>query len=173
MKAKRRWNAMHLVYILAHAIVILFGFLFSRSEDGIVSAIGASMIAAGITGWVIFTYVLLSQRVTEQLSILTEFGFLKAFDARAVRIKAEYDERLDRAREHIDIMGFGLRSLREDYLNDFEKWKRNANVRILLLDPEFPDRQFSYAKQRDQEEVNHEGTIEADVRQFIKDAGRL
>ena len=173
MNPKRWLHPTHIVYILVHALIVLVGYLLASSQDMLTKAIGASMIAGGITGYAIFVYVLFSQRVTEQLSIITEFGLIKAFDARAVRIKSEYDERLNRAHERIDVMGFGLRALREDYLNDLEDWKRKANVRILLLDPEFPDGRFSYANQRDAEERNPRGTIEIDVRQFVNDTARL
>src|SRR5207302_5355806 len=107
------------------------------------------------------------------LAIVTEFGFVNAFEARAARIKEQYDKYLESAHEQIDLIGFGLRALREDYLREFQDWKQRANVRILLLDPEFPSAQFSYARQRDNEEGNSQGSTESDVQKFIKETSHL
>jgi hypothetical protein len=59
--------------------------------------------------------------------------------------------------------------LREDYRDEFAEWKRRANVRVLLIDPGFPDSRISYARQRDKEEKSSGGTIEADVAEFLKE----
>jgi hypothetical protein len=105
--------------------------------------------------------------------MLTRFGFVKVFDSRAVTIRSEYDERVAKARNQIDILGFGLRSLREDYRDQFSEWKKRANVRVLIIDPEFPSSRNSYAKQRDREERASEGTIEADVKAFLLEKDQL
>jgi hypothetical protein len=153
--------------------LILGGFLLYGIGTQFWTAVGSSVIATGITGAVIFFYVVLSEATTESLAIITEFGFVTAFEARAARIKEEYDKHLESVHEHIDLIGFGLRALREDYLKEFPNWKQRANVRILLLDPEFPSERNSYSRQRDNEEGNSPGTIENDVRQFIKETSCL
>ena len=89
------------------------------------------MIAAGLCGWVVFVYVLISEDIADKLNLLSRFGLVKAFEARQVRIKEEYVERLSEVRAHIDVIGFGLNAFREDFLQEFPKWKQRANVRVL------------------------------------------
>lgn len=164
----------HWVYILCHLVLILGGFLLCQcTPTTIWFAIGSSLIAAGIAGWVIFAYVLLTENVSDKLNALSEFGLIAVFDARSVRIRHEYDKRLAAAQEKIDIIGFGLSAFREDFLNEFPRWKQRANVRVLLLDPDFPSAEFSYAKQRDTEEKNSAEKIADDVRKFVDDVGPL
>jgi hypothetical protein len=121
-----------------------------------------------VTGWVVFVYVRLSERRSEALEIVNRFGFVGAFEARAARIKPEYDQRLARASEHIDIMGFGLKALWEDYHEQFPEWKRRVHVRILLIDPDSP-----YAEQRDEEELEIKGSIRSSVKRFLRETERL
>jgi hypothetical protein len=120
---------------------------------------------------VIFGYVLLTERTVARLALLERFGFVAGFEARAARIRPEYDSRLREAHERIDILGFGLRALREDYSPvAFQTWRSRAHVRILILDPTFPTAAHSYAAQRDLEEHNPDGTIGADSKAFVQSA---
>jgi hypothetical protein len=158
---------MHWVYLLTHVIVVAFGVFLIRAESTTCVAIGTSLIAAGITGWTVFLYVFLSRDVSARLRILTDFGVSNIFAARSIRIREEYDDRLSSAREHIDILGFGLRALREDYFDKFSGWREKAHVRILLLDPTFPTC-APYASQRDIEEKQSVGTIAQEVHDFVE-----
>src|SRR5271166_1771436 len=163
----------HWVYILVHAILIIGGYTLASSGGSLRVGIGASLIAAGVTGWVIFVYMLVAQRVSERVRIVTEFGFTNAFAGRSVLIKAEYDKRLQQAHSGIDIMGFGLKTLREDYHDEFARCRVRASVRILMIDPRFPDAATSYAWQRDTEEQDNPGSIQTNVDRFLKDIGPL
>jgi hypothetical protein len=156
-----------------HACIFLAGFSLTQLEGALIQGIGASLIATGLAGWIAFIYVMLSDRTAQRLEILTEFGFIDAFPARAVRIKEQYDLRLRNAHQHIDILGFGLNALREDYARQFPDWARRTRVRILLIDPEFPTKSFTYAQQRDREENNPPGSMQTDVRSFIRAAHEL
>ncbi|MFZ0638208.1 MAG: hypothetical protein WAN33_04655 [Candidatus Acidiferrales bacterium] len=167
------FSSSNMIYLLLHLVLVLVGILLASRGGALAISAGASLIATGITGWVLFAHMRLNESQRSLISLLTLFGFVKVFDARAVRIKSEYDARLDKARDRIDILGFGLRALREDYREEFAKWKEKANVRILLIDPEFPNLQSSYANQRDKEEKSSEGTIRADVEAFLVEKRRL
>lgn len=134
-----------------------------RSGGTVLQAIGSSLIAAAVAGWVIFVYVRLSERKIEVLQALERFGFVAAFEGRAALIKNEYDRRLARAK-HIDIMAFGLKSLWEDYHDEFVDWKQRADVRILLIDPNSP-----YTEQRDREEEEIPGSIRASAKRFLRE----
>jgi hypothetical protein len=163
----------HWIYLLVHGIGILVGFLLWSQGNPLQQAIGSSVIAAGITGYVVFIYVFLSQSTAERIAVLHRLGLVSGFEARAARIKPEYDQRLATVKEHIDVLGFGLQAMRQDFLRQFPEWKRRAHVRILLIDPEFPGPYSSYAEQRDKEEQNAPRRTESDVRQFVRETRAL
>ena len=174
MNTKAIITPTHWVYLLLHLILSLIGYvIIKQSVIPILTAIGASLIAAGITGWVIFIYVWLTDDTRAKLKMLSDFGLTSAFISRGSSIKSEYDKRLNSAKECIDIMGFGLRHLRQDYREAFSTWKTRATVRILLLDPEFPNSDISFGRQRDVEENDTAGTINNDVKSFITDVAPL
>jgi len=166
---KKLFDPKSLVYVLSHALVFAIGIILCTTGNVTLVAIGTSLIAAGIVGWVVFTYVLTSRRLSESLEIISDFGIVKAFEGRQVRIKPEYDRLLEGAHESIDILGFGLNALRQDYLSHFPTWKQKANVRVLLIDPESPNTESPYARQRDAEEADPTGTIMQQVHQFVTD----
>jgi hypothetical protein len=167
-------NPKNALYLVCHALVMVLGFLACQAASNSVwFAIGGSLIAAGVAGWVIFAYVLISEETSERLRVISKLGIETAFEARSTRIMQEYVKRLGAARERIDIIGFGLSAFREDFLEDFPQWIRRAEVRILLIDPEFPSVGLSYAAQRDREEKNPVNGIAADVRKFVEEVSGL
>ena len=166
-------SAIHWVYLLLHLVLLVVGILMVMLGGTLLVAVGTSVIAAALAGWVLFLHAWLSQEEFRRLNILREFGLTEAFDHRSVRIKQEYDVRLRSAEEGIDIMGFGLRNLREDYRKEFEAWAGRAKVRVLLIDPEFFSTRQPLANQRDKEEGETVGTIVKDVRAFVRDCSGL
>lgn len=157
------------IYVLAHLCLLLIGFVLLGYQNPTAKAIGASLIAAGIAGWVILVYVLQSQKLTDRIKIVLDFGFRAAFEGRSVLIKKEYDSRLSTVSQKIDIMGFGLKTLRQDYARDFAAWRGRADVRILIIDPHYPVGDSTYADQRDLEEHDKIGSIREDVEAFLKE----
>lgn len=164
----RNWLylVLHVVVVLLGAYIVAVGLPYT--ESSVSNGIGTSLIATGAAGWVIFLYVLTSSRASARIALLEEAGLREVFPRRAAAIKAKYDERLAKAGRHIDIVGCGLRALREDYAGSFPQWLERAPVRILLLDPEFPSTRFSLADMRDREEGASIGTIRTDVRAFLR-----
>jgi hypothetical protein len=148
---------------------MLIGFILLGRESTTAKGIGASLVAAGIAGWVVLVYVLQAQNLSDRIEMVLGFGFVSAFEARSVRIKREYDSRLSSVSSHIDVIGFGLRTLREDYARDFAMWKERAAVRILVIDPHFPSLDANYANQRDVEERDRVGSIGEDVEAFLQE----
>src|SRR5207249_4989496 len=59
------------------------------------------------------------------------------------------------------------------YGDAFPAWSARTQVRVLLLDPEYPRRDQSYAQQRDKEERNQHGAIARDAREFIRQTANL
>ena len=162
----------HWQYLLCHAILTLVGLVLVLLQPGqltiqtLLAPVGASLMAMGIAGAVLFLRVWVDQEHADRLRDLQQFGLRRIFAVRSVKIAHEYDARLSAASEHIDIMGFGLKALREDYGKHFRGWAERANVRILVLDPEFPSRDLSIADHRDLEEGNTKGDIGRDVKQL-------
>ena len=156
------------IYLCLYVVVFLLGVVFVQRGGAVWVSVGTSLVAAGIAGWVLFLHVWISESRMERLELLRQVGFVGAFSVRSTGIKAQYDTRLRRASTNIDIMGFGLRALRQDYAKDFPVWAARAEVRILLLDPRVPKEDESFADQRDREEGDDPGTIRADVRAFVR-----
>jgi hypothetical protein len=162
-------NPKHWLYVACHALIMVVGFLLCKEGPNTIwFAVGGSLIAAGVAGWVVFVYVLVSEDVSARLEVLSKLGVENAFDARSVVIKQEYVKRLEAARDKIDIIGFGLSAFRQDFVDDLATWKQRADIRILLIDPEFPNMDFSYAAQRDHEENNPPGNIATEVKSLSK-----
>lgn len=165
-----KFSPKHWIYVLVHGTLAIAGLCIYLvgADSPLWFAIGTSLLSAGIAGWMIFVYVLVSDDVGRRVRVVTEFGILDVFDRRSMRIRDQYESRLTAAKESIDILGFGLSALREDLSKDFPRWKKVAKVRILLIDPTFPSDEVSYAKQRDAEEGNSVGDIDKDVRSFLR-----
>jgi len=156
-----------IVYLIVQTFLVVVGVLVVVLGNGKIGlAIGTSLIAAGAAGASLFGYVLLSDRWSSQVESLLDAGLRAIWMVRSVRIRHEYDQRLEAARESVDLLGFGQRSFREDHIDDFSAWiARGVAIRLLLLDPSFPSLENSYADQRDREEGS--GNIAQDVEAFL------
>jgi len=172
-QAIRRLKSEHWIYLLLHLVLLFIGLLLVVLGGTIKIAVGASLIAAAMAGCVLFLRIWLSQDEIHLWEIHSKFGLIRVFEHRSIAIKHEYDTRLEVAREAIDVIGFGLRSLRQDYWSQFPAWATQAKVRILLLDPEFITAEHSLANQRDKEENDSPGTIAQDVREFARKCSDL
>lgn len=160
------------VYLLVHVVLIILGYALVLGGSSTVGAVGASVVAAGISGLVVFVYIRFSQDAADRLKVMNDFGIVTAFEARGARIKPEYDRRIRTARV-IDVMGCGLNALREDYRGEFANWSQRCKVRVLLIDPGYPQTPNSYAQQREEEEGDRPGSIAASVESFIRDTADL
>ena len=164
----------HGLYLASHLILVLVGLVLVLLGGGQLTMqhlwvpVGASLVAMGIAGAVLFLRVWMDQEQVERIRDMQEFGVKRIFAVRSVKIEQEYDTRVTRASAHIDIMGFGLKALREDYGRKFSEWAERATVRILVLDPEFPSTEQTIANLRDAEEGNSKGDIARDVKQLVE-----
>src|SRR5690348_11157628 len=108
MSRTRRWmSPTNWIYVLVHLVLMVVGYSLTIRQNPLLVGIGSSLIAAGVTGWVVLVYVLQAQQLSDRVRILTELGLTSAFKGRSVTIKPEYDRRLTRAKENIDVLGFG------------------------------------------------------------------
>jgi hypothetical protein len=147
---------------LAHAVVIAIGVSLTLLHNTVSVAVGTSLIATGAAGAVIYLYIARTDRTRDALEMLNRFGLAQIYERRAAQIRAEYSARLDRAASQIDILGFGLKDFRRDYMNQFPVLAARATVRILLIDPTSPACAW-----RDREENQREGTIRDEVQDFV------
>jgi hypothetical protein len=162
-----------MIYFSLQMILVLLGALLAVTLGAVGVAVGTSIIATGVSGMVVFGWVIFGDIEQDKRRAADAFGFVTAFPYRSVQIKYEYDIRLSRASKRIDIMGFGLNSLREDYAGSFRTWANKAEVRILLVDPESPGGQPTYVDLRDSEEGNSPGRTSEEVMRFIEDTREL
>ena len=157
------------IYFLLQTVLILSGALIAATLGNIGTAVGTSMIATGAGGIIVFGWVIFDEAERQRRAVVDAFGFLTAFPYRSIQIKEEYRRRIGRANRNIDVMGFGLNSLREDFLDDFHDWASRLKVRILLVDTEAPDGVIKYVDVRDAEEDNSPGRTRAEIRRFVID----
>ena len=151
------------MYVALYASVVAVGVLLSWLGDSWLRAIGASLAAAGIGGGVIYYFAARFERIESEREALDQFGLKKIFDGRSVLIREEYDSRCERMQKNLDIMGFGLSNFVEDHRDDLPRWKMMADIRILVIDPDYPSQDHAYADQRDSEERSDRGRIRRDV----------
>lgn len=166
-RIRLRLSPSHYLYLLLHLALAGIGFWLMTIRGVVAQGIGASLVATGLTGWVIFLYVYLNDDLRSRMRLLYRAGIDAVFSSRGTPIRGEYDTRLLEARRYIDILGFGQRALREDHEKDFTAWKARAKVRVLLIDPEFPSIKGSFSRQRDNEEGSGAGEIARDVQAFL------
>lgn len=159
------------LYLFTHVVIILLGLVCMLGSNWVgggwaeasLFALGTSIIAAGVCGLVIWVYISNSGGSLELLKVLDQSGLSWVYPKRAAQIRNEYAERLKKASTQIDILGFGLKDFRRDYMEELGVLSVKAQVRILVLDPE-----SAYSSQRDLEENQSKGVIESEVREFIE-----
>jgi hypothetical protein len=157
------------IYLISNALVFALGVIFLVVGGAVALAIGSGLMATGIAGGVLVTYVVLSDGLVQRYEIVSKFGIRGIFKGRSVSMREEYESRLDSARREIDLLGFGQRAFREDFGPSFETWaRRGVAIRILLLDPQFPADIWQVSNQRDAEENNSACDIRRDVEVFLE-----
>lgn len=176
--SRRLWSRLGVIWVLSHTIMVLLGALFlgtwSRSwmGTGLAEGIGGSLIASGIAGVSLFLYVSFTDTLRAQLETLSKAGLFAIYPGRSVQIRDAYQHRLNVARK-IDLIGYGLSSFRQDFLEHFVDWSRRAQVRVLLIDPDFPTSEHSLVDQRDREEHHSPGKTRSDILAFEDAVSKL
>jgi hypothetical protein len=159
-----------LTYGLSNALVVAMGvgMQLEGNAGGWVRAVGQSLIGAGIVGliFLLYTWLDLADRVAK--ATLGEAGVTGAFANRDEDGTRKYGDLVKRARHNVDILGYGLPSFRQAQIVGGEPWPSDARVRILLVDPYFPDKDAPYADQRDIEEATVFQQTRVDVMEFVR-----
>ena len=170
--AKRLRTARFAIYAGLQVVLILAGALVT-TIGSLGLAIGTSMIATGASGILVFGWVVFDEAEAERRKVSESFGFLTAFPFRSIQIKEEYHHRIRKAGQNIDVMGYGLNALREDFADEFHEWSDKLSVRIILVDPEAPAGSAKYPDLRDLEEGNSAGRTRTEIARFIEDTRPL
>jgi len=170
MRAKLN-NPTHTIYYLAHLIIFVIGIVFIQiggEYDFLFDSIGTSLAATAIAGIFIFSYIKYADDLRVNVQMLVTLGLHQAFNMRGLKNTNEYRSRLEKASKNIDILGYGLGTFFEEHHNDFQNWKDICHVRILLIDPTFPNPENSLCSQRDIEEGKSTGTLKNEVNRFVE-----
>ncbi len=169
---KKWWTPTTILWLLTHSLLVLVGIVFLSADPvvrslgaGISHGIGGSLVATGVAGVATFLFVRVNDQLATRVAAVVAAGVVDIFPVRQVRIRDEYERRLNNARQ-IDLVGYGLGNFREDFANRFTAWSADAKIRILLVDPNFPSAEHSLADQRDREEGRDPGRTRQDVERF-------
>jgi hypothetical protein len=169
---KKLMTPLGAVWALSHTVMILLGSLILSAKSvqavlgvSVSEGIGGSLIATGVAGISLFLYVSGSDSMRARVEMFSKAGLSAIYAGRSVRIRDQYQERLAKA-QRVDLIGYGLSAFRQDFVADFVVWSHRAQVRILLLDPDFPAREHSFADQRDREENHSVGHTRTDIEAF-------
>jgi hypothetical protein len=158
---------------MVQLLMVLVGCFILQINGDLWVAIGTGVIGAGLAGLLAFFYVVIQDGEAARQRALERSGLVAVYERRSVSIRPEYDRLLRDAHRQIDILGFGLNSLREDFLADFPAWAQNCKVRILLLDPDAPIGPTKFADLRDEEEGQTQGSIKDEVEKFLDATSQL
>lgn len=158
--------------IIVGLLIIIFGIsaiifdIFSiKTDRNIWISIGCSLLASGIV--ILAQELLVEGKRTDPLE---EWGLEKIFETRAEKNK-ESDPELDKAKEQVDAIAFGLKSFRTKHARKVERiLKKGVNVRILTMNP---DKDNLFLKQREIEEEEPEGQIRNSIDQLVSWANIL
>ncbi len=154
-----------LLIIIVGITIVLIDVFWLKTTQNIWISVGCSLLASGI---IILTQVLLIEG--KHLDPLEEWGLEKIYETRAEKNK-DSDPKLDKAKEQVDIVAFGLKSFRAKHTKKVEKLLRNKiNIRILTMNP---DGTNPFLKQREIEEEETEGQIKNSIDQLVNWANKL
>lgn len=151
--------------IILGILSVLADIFWLKTNQNIWISIGCSLLASGI--------VILAQAVLiegRRIDPLDEWGLEKIYETRAEKNK-ESDPELEKAKEQVDAIAFGLKSFRTKHTNKVRKILRNGvNIRILTMNP---DKDNIFLKQREIEEEETEGQIRNSIEQLVDWANKL
>jgi len=176
---KARIDTRTAIYLLCNLLAMAVGAIVvqvgeaGKDRNALVTGAGLSILAAGVTGLVMVGYIVVTDTVRNQITVLQDFGIRDYFDSNTTPIRGEYAARLNVHNRQIDVLGLGLSHLRRDFGRQLTSWATYGSVRILLIDPFFPSTQFSMADQRDSEEKESAGSIRWEVGQWLKETQQL
>ena len=121
--------------LLVGIILILSSMICEKGGqwETILISIGASLIASAIVSFLTSIYILKYQRAKN----IAETWGIRSIEEQRALMNVQVDERMRKAKKHIDIIAYGLKSLRESGTRLIkDALKRNIRIRIITVNPE-------------------------------------
>lgn len=165
MREKYNWKTISagLTLFIVGTASVLVDFFYFKSTMNLGISIGCSLIASALV--ILFQSIFL-ERVKE--NPLDEWGIEQIFLTRA-EMNVESAPFLYKAKYKLDIIAFGLKSLRDSQTEKIENClKRGVNIRIMTMHPSSP-----YVSQREKEEECSDGYIKNSIEQLVNWAAIL
>ena len=154
---------------LINGVILLMGIIFVLIgafvvKDGkietILISIGTSMISSSIVSFLTSIYIFKYQRGKDISEI---WGISSIQEQRAV-MNIQVDKYMQKAKNHIDILAYGLKSLRENRTETIKNaLRRNVKIRIITVNP---NNDLLALKDRDENKVK--GSTAESINELIK-----
>lgn len=149
---------------LIGVILVLIGILSSTTIgptwEAVIISVGASLIASAIVSYLTSIYIFKRKRAKD---ITEKWGLRTICETRA-EMNTIVTGRIEKAQNHLDIIAYGLSSLRESRTPLLKrKVAHGLNIRILTVDPN-----CELLKQKDADENKQPGATAASIRALCK-----
>lgn len=163
--ARKNKALANLIILLIGAIMILLsGSIESKNWGNVCMGVGTSFLSSGII--VLITAFLLEEE-NENEKLLRRWG-IEALYATRGEMNISCDQYLKKAKS-IDIIAFGLRSLRDSQSDTIEKMLASGGkIRILTMKPDCEN-----LRQREKDELQEKGSISHTIRQLAEWAKKI
>lgn len=126
----------NLVIMIAGFALILIGATVVRlntAAQTVVLSLGASLVASAVVAFLSSFYI----KKYQHASLLSESWGIASIEERRANMNIRIDAEERKARNQIDIIAFGLKSLREGNTSVIEDClRRNVKIRIITVGPE-------------------------------------
>lgn len=149
---------------LIGVILVLVGILSSgiigETWEAVLISVGASLIASAIVSYLTSIYIFKRKQSKE---ITEKWGLCTICETRA-EMNLIVNDRIEKAQDHLDIIAYGLSSLRESRTPLLKKKvEHGLSIRILTVDPN-----CALLEQKDKDEHKQPGTTAASIRSLCK-----
>lgn len=154
--------------IIVALLVLLAGFAFViadiywiKTNSNVWISIGCSLVASAMV--ILLNTFLVDAQIVDPLQL---WKLVKVVSTRA-EINSDCSLNMKKAKDHVDIIAFGLQSFRNTQSSEVEEClKKGVNFRILTMDP---NSQFVTARENEEDDCNIKNSIE----KLIEWANRL
>lgn len=149
---------------LIGVILVLVGILASQiigaTWEAVLISVGASLVASAIVSYLTSIYIFKRRQSKE----ITETWGLCAICETRAEMNIIVNDRIKKAQDHLDIIAYGLSSLRESRTSLLkEKVEHGLSIRILTVHPD-----CDLLCQKDKDEKKQPGTTAASIRALCK-----
>jgi hypothetical protein len=158
---------MNLIVFILGILSVVIGVALSIGKERheqllttILISVGASLIASAVVTYLTSIYIFKRKKEKE----ITDFWGLNAIYETRQRMNDSSNEAVEILEENLDIIAFGLRSLRDSKGEVIKnKVKRGLKIRILTIHPN-----SDFLKQRERDELKAEGSIRQSIIQLFE-----